>query len=59
MARLYVTRGKHRSKSLNGLINKFTPKCKACDGTGKNSKGGLCSPCNGTGKADSHYKEVG
>lgn len=26
------------------------PKCKACNGTGKNSKGGKCLPCAGTGK---------
>ncbi len=29
---------------------KTAPKCVACDGTGKSSKGAACGPCKGTGK---------
>lgn len=33
-------------KTLKGTPK---PKCIACGGTGRNSRGGLCSPCNGKG----------
>lgn len=33
-----------------GHVKPVNATCKACAGTGKNSKGGLCAPCVQTGK---------
>lgn len=33
------------------------PPCKACGGSGKNSKGGTCKPCGGTGEPKSKSKK--
>lgn len=40
---------------LKRKLKRKNPRCKACLGKGKNSKGGICIPCNGSGKRKSNY----
>lgn len=32
------------------MLRRANPDCKACGGSGFNSRGGLCSPCQNTGQ---------
>ena len=42
------------SRNVCGAImpKRPPPKCKACEGTGVSSRGGVCFPCKGKGKLD-------